>query len=1093
MEGELRRIGQQMQTVREELLEEMMESKQNLSELKAELRKREDEINRERKEMYQKIEDLTKRIREVAIQEQKEPRHNGKRIKYTPEELLQLAEKGRKEKRELWQDVIDRLNIRTKKEGRRYNLRRKRKNSNTATMRIGTWNVQGIYEEGAVKNLEIEAKKYKMEILAVQETHINETNMTNLEDYVFFTSGGETRRYGVGFLVSNELKEKVEEFRPISDRMCYIEIGGEHNISILNIHAPTEEKTEETKDEFYEILEETYSKLSRNNIKMIIGDANAKIGRENMYIQITGGESKHLHSNDNGKRLIEFAEEKQMKIMSTHFKRKDVYKGTWTSPDGSYTNQIDHAIVEKRFQKVISNVRSCRGADVNSDHFLVRIDLKAIKRPKKSKRWKVKKQFNFTELQKSEIQTKYEEEITQGYRERKHETSQSIEKDWEIMETVIMKATEKVVPVKKYQAKEKWFDEECRKEIQKRQELRIKALQTQRTEDKEAYKEQRSKAKKLIRRKKRTKLEQKVIETENYYKRKEIRNFYREVKKGKGKNKQTIYIKGKDGKLIGEEAKIRERWKEYFSEMLNEGTENETEETKRRVQDGNQVNDPTKEEIEEIIKSLKNNKSPGSNGITAENIKYGGEELKKQIYLLVKKIWQEEQMPKNWEKATIIPILKNGDPTECNNYRGISLLDVTYKVIATIIKRRVETIVEPQLEEYQAGFRKGRGTTDQIFTMKEVLTTCYEYKIPALVLFIDFKKAYDSVKRMELIRSMQEFEVPPKLERLVNMTLKKTPNNVRIKNQVSEDFMVKTGLRQGDPLSTLLFNIALEKVMRDGNLNRKGDILNKGHQVVGYADDLAIIARNERELKETTSRLVEEAFKMGLQLNQRKCKVMRIGEFPKNKMLEVNSSLGKMKFEEVEEFTYLGAKITSKCDEEKEIDYRIIKANKSAGALNSILREKNLSRKAKFRLYKTVLRPTALYGCETWVLNKKNQERLLRWERRIIRRITGGKKTERGYERRSNKEIYEIYKEPTIDKIIKARRLQWLGHIERMEEGRIPKTIAYRRPTYKKKRGRPRKRWYEAVKADLEEKNIREWKIKSKNRKEWKNITKLWA
>lgn len=80
-------------------------------------------------------------------------------------------------------------------------------------------------------------------------------------------------------------------------------------------------------------------------------------------------------------------------------------------------------------------------------------------------------------------------------------------------------------------------------------------------------------------------------------------------------------------------------------------------------------------------------------------------------------------------------------------------------MVATLIKMKLEAIVEPQIGEYQVGFRKGRGTTDQIFIMKEVLTTCYEYKIPAVVLFLDFKKAYDSVKRITLMEIMEEYEI----------------------------------------------------------------------------------------------------------------------------------------------------------------------------------------------------------------------------------------------------------------------------------------------------------------------------------------------
>lgn len=92
-------------------------------------------------------------------------------------------------------------------------------------MRIRTWGVQGIYEEGAVINLDTEAKKYKIVILVIQQTHIKETKRSKLENYAFFTSGGDTRRRGFSFTVCNELKEKINKLLFISGRICYIELG----------------------------------------------------------------------------------------------------------------------------------------------------------------------------------------------------------------------------------------------------------------------------------------------------------------------------------------------------------------------------------------------------------------------------------------------------------------------------------------------------------------------------------------------------------------------------------------------------------------------------------------------------------------------------------------------------------------------------------------------------------------------------------------------------------------------------------------------------------------------------------------------------
>lgn len=173
--------------------------------------------------------------------------------------------------------------------------------------------------------------------------------------------------------------------------------------------------------------------------------------------------------------------------------------------------------------------------------------------------------------------------------------------------------------------------------------------------------------------------------------------------------------------------------------------------------------------------------------------------------------------------------------------------------------------------------------------------------------------------------------------------------------------------------------------------------------------------------------------------------MMRIGEIQVTKTrLEVDTEQGKVEFQEVDEFVYLGARITCKCDEVKEIEARLSKANRCAGAMNHLIRAKQLSRSTKIRIYKTILRPTALYGCETWVLNKNIQEILMRWERKMIR-IVGGKKTGDGCTR-TNGEIYDIYKEPKIDMDIKTRRLQWLGHIKRMAEDRTVKKIAWSVP-----------------------------------------------
>src|SRR5699024_5911508 len=105
-------------------------------------------------------------------------------------------------------------------------------------------------------------------------------------------------------------------------------------------------------------------------VKMIVGDFNAKVGREEEYRPIIGPESLHQESNENGVLMVCFATVKQMIVSSTYFPRKDLHKGTWISPNGRVINQIDHVLVDGRHRGCVEHVRTFRGADCNSDHFL---------------------------------------------------------------------------------------------------------------------------------------------------------------------------------------------------------------------------------------------------------------------------------------------------------------------------------------------------------------------------------------------------------------------------------------------------------------------------------------------------------------------------------------------------------------------------------------------------------------------------------------------------------------------------------------------------------------------------------------------------
>jgi sorting nexin-29 len=130
--------------------------------------------------------------------------------------------------------------------------------------------------------------------------------------------------------------------------------------------------------------------------------------------------------------------------------------------------------------------------------------------------------------------------------------------------------------------------------------------------------------------------------------------------------------------------------------------------------------------------------------------------------------------------AIICPIYKQGDKLECRNYRGISLLNVTCKIFTNLLNRYIEPDVEQIVGDYQCGFRKGRSSTNQIFCLRMILERTCEYKVDIHQWYIDYKQAYDTINRAELVEIIKEFGIPMKLVRLVKMTLANTNSKVKI-------------------------------------------------------------------------------------------------------------------------------------------------------------------------------------------------------------------------------------------------------------------------------------------------------------------------
>ena len=401
-------------------------------------------------------------------------------------------------------------------------------------------------------------------------------------------------------------------------------------------------------------------------------------------------------------------------------------------------------------------------------------------------------------------------------------------------------AAEEVLGRERRRKNNGWFDEECHVAAEERKKKRKEWLDDRGSMDKkEKFRQARNKACETNRRKKRQKVETELIEIEEDRRQGRTRKMYKGIKKQRnGYQPRNDLVKDKEGKILVEGEEIQRRWIEYFNGLLNR-----PEPTAPHVslEDPcvNLILPPRRAEILHAIKKLKNNKSAGSDEIYAELLKYGGDDLHAKVIALISKIWNDESMPEEWEEGVLVALHKKGDRTQCDNYRGICVLPTGYKILVKLIYQRLQEYTEEILGEYQAGFRRGRGTSDQIFILRQILEKYREFNKTSYHLFIDFKQAYDSIHRPSLWSILNDFNIPVKLIRLIQMCYRNTRCRVKVAGELTDSFSIQGGLKQGCCLSTLLFNLSLEWIVRQTPMTRCPIVIgNAKIDKLAFADDV---------------------------------------------------------------------------------------------------------------------------------------------------------------------------------------------------------------------------------------------------------------
>ncbi|KAI5746185.1 hypothetical protein M8J77_000906 [Diaphorina citri] len=713
------------------------------------------------------------------------------------------------------------------------------------------------------------------------------------------------------------------------------------------------------------------------------------------------------------------------------------------------------------------NVKVRKGANIETDHYLTLIKM------------------NFIPLQKTKSKRKPVAKIDRMLlKSKREEFNQKLDlqsNNWDEIKEKVVKVALEVAPLKK-SVKHPWWDEKCEEAIKLRMDAWKKWYSTKDPNHYQNFKQQRSVTAKIIRARRRNFEKEQLIQIENDFKKNNTRSFYSTFKRNLHPYQApNLCFKNEEGKLATNNIENCKILATYFEKLLN--CEEPAIKFERKPCDDRFPNSepPTITEIKDIIKDLKNNKAAGEDNIIAEIWKYAEISTIEKIKEIMKQIWETEKIPEEWKTALIHPLHKKGDKADPSNYRGISLLPVTYKILSKALLNRLECQLDQCIGEYQGGFRKGRSCVEQILNLKLIIKYRRLRNKDIYVTFVDFKKAYDSIDRETLFNILEEYGADAKTVAIIKESLQATKSKIKFMGDISNPFEIKTGVRQGDGLSPLLFNCVLEKVIREWRIISK----EVGIQTVrigvkkddleidclAFADDLAIFAENIGDAKKQIDILKEVAEKTGLQISFEKTEFISSNTKAPKEMKTKYGTINR-----VEKFKYLGEIIQANASDKEANIKRSAKMETAFQLTRNFYNKKSISTNAKIRHYQTVIKPESLYASECLSMHTKNQlEELEKKERKIVRRILGARFDNGIWKLRSNQEVYQ--KVEKISTTMRKRRATFYAHIKRMDDNRLTKKIF----NYFDKRPKTQVTWFAEVKKDLEEIGISEEDVINRN------------
>jgi exonuclease III len=449
----------------------------------------------------------------------------------------------------------------------------------------------------------------------------------------------------------------------------------------------------------------------------------------------------------------------------------------------------------------------------------------------------------------------------------------------------------------------------------------------------------------------------------------------------------------------------------------------------------------TKAEMDHAVADLPTYKAGDAADLKSELIKAGGSALVKVLLKLVNWVWELETLPTAWSQGVIVNLFKAGDAQLPGNYRGITLVSICRKMFTNMLRKRLESQV--QLHEAQAAFRTKRSCTDNLFVLTRILQEAGKANKSVYAFFLDVRKAYDTVWRDGLSAKLLDKGVDGKLWRVLRDLSSKSTSQVRVNGELSEAFPLSVGVGQGDPLSTLLFDIFIDDLVAGMHDTCSEHGIRMGQTDIAsllYADDANALSFTPDGLQALMDYVHTWLNKWRMQGNFQKSKIMvfhpKEGEscsVPVEDRLNT-WTLGGIAIEQVSTYKYLGVVYQEDGSWEAHAQKALAKMQAAYGYWRPLLSCSSLPTKVRLLMVQTFIYSAVMYGAEVWDTTKAVKDKMSAVVKKAFRSILAL------HPRDCSSDV--LYGDTGLlppGVLIDAAKLCWQHRCQNMEAGRWPK------------------------------------------------------